>query len=437
MEYVTPMELNIGQTARCTNIVTEFSASSKAPANALRGCARSRFGARERGLSLVELMISLLLGAMVTMGVIQLFVANSKTHTLLVGQSRMQESARFALEFMGRAIRTAGYRGCYSGVDRLYSVPDVVTNPTFDPALTTINYEFNVLVPIVGYEGAGGGWIPAIDGDLPNSYPTEDENVHVLDTSGFGAGNGVDHETIQAGTDIVTLRGISSNSYLLAADMGSLVAPVVLVDDDPTEALDFDDDHLVVISDCDKSSVFRITGAPGRAGGTITLNHGVGDFDEPRNEVTNIHSTQRYMQVDSALAAIESKTFYIAASEGVNNDGNPVLSLWRKVGVNAPVELVEGVEDLQVLYGQDIDGDGVPNHYVTAQDIVSEIVTIRVAVVVNSVDNVDATSQPTQGCTITRRDPAGELEDVDVCIDGGAVDGLLRRSFTQTVMLRN
>ena len=62
------------------------------------------------GFSLVELMISLALGSVVTAGVVQLFVANSETHTLVNGQSRMQESARFALEFIGREVRQAGYR---------------------------------------------------------------------------------------------------------------------------------------------------------------------------------------------------------------------------------------------------------------------------------------------------------------------------------------
>lgn len=393
-----------------------------------------RFGGRSRGLSLVELMISLMLGAFVTAGVIQLFVANSATHTLLVGQSRMQESARFALEFLGRAIRTAGYKGCYSGVDRLYSVPDAITSP----AGTNINYEFNILTAIEGYDGVGGGWLPLIGGSVPNSSPTADADVHVLNTSGFGAGNGVDHQIVQLGTDIITLRSVSANGYLLNADMGSLTAPVVLVDPDPAQALEFADDHLVVISDCAKSTVFRVTGEPTRGGGTISVAHTRGDFDVPLNEVAEIHERERYFAEDAELAAIETNTFFIAPSEGFNNDGKPVLSLWRKTSLNVPVELVEGVEDLQVLYGVDQTGDGTPNHYVGAQDIGGNaVVTIRAAVVVNSVDNVGATVLPTQGCTITKRDSDGNLEDIDVCLDGAAYDGLLRRSFSQTVKLRN
>ena len=70
-----------------------------------------------KGFSLVELVIALALGSVVTAGVVQLFVANSETHNLLVGQSRMQESARFALDFIGRQVRQAGYRGCFAAGD--------------------------------------------------------------------------------------------------------------------------------------------------------------------------------------------------------------------------------------------------------------------------------------------------------------------------------
>ena len=63
-----------------------------------------------RGFSIVELLIAMVLGSIVIIGIVQLFVANSATYKVLVGQSRMQESARFSLEFIGRDVRRAGYR---------------------------------------------------------------------------------------------------------------------------------------------------------------------------------------------------------------------------------------------------------------------------------------------------------------------------------------
>ncbi|MFB3103489.1 MAG: PilW family protein, partial [Pseudomonadales bacterium] len=51
---------------------------------------------RRTGFSLVELMISLALGVVVAAGLVQLFVDSARTYTLVSGQSRMQESARYA-----------------------------------------------------------------------------------------------------------------------------------------------------------------------------------------------------------------------------------------------------------------------------------------------------------------------------------------------------
>ena len=128
---------------------------------------------RQKGLSLVELMVALTLGSVVTVGVVQLFVANSQTYKLLVGQSRMQESARFTLEFIGRAAHSAGYKGCYSTND------GVIT--TLDPP-TNIPYEFELRVGVLGYDGAAGTWNPSVTSSgisttLPSSVGATDSNV--------------------------------------------------------------------------------------------------------------------------------------------------------------------------------------------------------------------------------------------------------------------
>lgn len=68
--------------------------------------------ARQQGLSLIELMIALVLGTLLTLGVVQLFVSNSQTYRLNEANARVQESGRMGLEMMTRAVRGAGYYGC-------------------------------------------------------------------------------------------------------------------------------------------------------------------------------------------------------------------------------------------------------------------------------------------------------------------------------------
>ena len=70
------------------------------------------------------------------------------------------------------------------------------------------------------------------------------------------------------------------------------------------------------------------------------------------------------------------------------------LALWQKVGSAGPVELIQGVEDLQVLYGIDTtlnDGIANPNRYVPFDSVpldVGQIVAVRATITVNSVDVV-------------------------------------------------
>lgn len=63
----------------------------------------------ERGFSIVELMIALLLGVILLGGVIQVFLSSRQTYSANEAMSRMQENGRFALEFIARSARLAGY----------------------------------------------------------------------------------------------------------------------------------------------------------------------------------------------------------------------------------------------------------------------------------------------------------------------------------------
>jgi type IV pilus assembly protein PilW len=87
--------------------------------------------------------------------------------------------------------------------------------------------------------------------------------------------------------------------------------------------------------------------------------------------------------------------------------GDPAL--FRSVdGVSQ--ELVEGIEDLQILYGQDTDNDDVPNYYVDAASItdMAEAVSVRFTLIARTLE-------------------AGLAANEDT----------ISRAFTSTVTLRN
>ena len=65
-----------------------------------------------KGLSLVELMISLLVGSIITAGVVQLYSANSETYRLVAGQSYAR-IGKIRFGFIERDVQKAGNMGCF------------------------------------------------------------------------------------------------------------------------------------------------------------------------------------------------------------------------------------------------------------------------------------------------------------------------------------
>ncbi|MAB23301.1 MAG: hypothetical protein CMK78_02800 [Pseudomonadales bacterium] len=65
-----------------------------------------------RGFSLVELLIAMALGLMLTLGVLDVCLATKESFVLQQRSAAMQENARFLLSRMAQDIRQAGQLGC-------------------------------------------------------------------------------------------------------------------------------------------------------------------------------------------------------------------------------------------------------------------------------------------------------------------------------------
>lgn len=68
--------------------------------------------ARQRGFSLVELMVAMTLGLTLVLGVSQLFLASKRSFVLQQHLAAVQENARFVLTRISRDLRQAGVFGC-------------------------------------------------------------------------------------------------------------------------------------------------------------------------------------------------------------------------------------------------------------------------------------------------------------------------------------
>ncbi len=373
------------------------------------------FKTLQKGLSLVELMISLAVGSIITVGIVQLFGANSETYNVMMGQSRMQESARFALDFISRDIQKAGYRGCFSNNEQMKVN---INNPDLNTP-----YEFDLREAVRGYNAAGVDiWSPALT-ELPNIDDPGSEFVN---------GTGIDLGEVITGTDVLTLRNAVQQDVevRLAVNNTPQTDPLIVISPpDGVAGLGFGELDLALVHDCEKATIFHVTDIDDTTNApNITLQHTL--LTDPWANADNFLAIKNIFEDDAYVSGIETNIYFIAPGTGMNNVGETPLSLWRKAGTSAPVELVEGIEDLQVLFGVSTDGDSTPNQYLLANEVLDwkEVTMIRVTVVANTIDDVGGSSTPTHGCTVQQ------------CLEGepaNGVDGLMRRAFTQTVKLRN
>ena len=62
-------------------------------------------------------MVALAIAAILLLGLSQIFVGSKNVYRLQEGMSRVQENARFVLQYMESNVRMAGYMGCGNDVD--------------------------------------------------------------------------------------------------------------------------------------------------------------------------------------------------------------------------------------------------------------------------------------------------------------------------------
>ena len=77
-----------------------------------------------------------------------------------------------------------------------------------------------------------------------------------------------------------------------------------------------------------------------------------------------------------------------SATSDTDRNGVRNPSLWRIIGAGAPQELIEGIEAMQILYGEDTDGDRLVNAYVKADAVTNwnNVISVTFAMLIRSVE---------------------------------------------------
>ncbi len=256
----------------------------------------------QKGLSLVELMVAIVIGLLLVAGVTQLFANNRLLYSAHENQSRIQENARYTLQVLTEAIQRAGYMGCATR-----NASDIINTLSNTPVFTE-RFEDS----IQGNRAVGGSWSPPPDSSISSPL---------------------------TGNDIITVRtGIGSSMRVLAHNSA-------------TQRIELGSNHglengnIVMVSDCINAVILRVADVDG-------------------NNITYDNSIELQLDISSAqITRMVTRSFYIRT----NPDG--FHALYERINNESPQELVSGIENLQILYGEDTNQDGSVDVYVPANAV--------------------------------------------------------------------
>lgn len=90
----------------------------------------------QRGLTLIELMIAIALGLFVVMTAIGLLIASKAAYVVQDQHAHVQETGRYAIEILARAVRQAGYENWNDGAAPAFSSTSLGANVVGMDAMT-------------------------------------------------------------------------------------------------------------------------------------------------------------------------------------------------------------------------------------------------------------------------------------------------------------
>jgi len=370
---------------------------------------------RNRGFSLVELLISITLGLLLIAGLIQLFASSKVTFNTTEAAARIQENGRFSLEVLKRELREAGTHGfCAAKLDiinHLDTTCGSVGKDLYDPDR-----------PLVGWEYGGTG--PGDSFTLPVNLDPAATAIAPSDWLS-SADSGTDlpvllQNRVLPGSDVLMLRRLEPIPGVTGALVNDPSSNTISLNTAPGPAAD---GALLLVTNCATGvDLFQNVAAPA----ATAFQSGGSCFNDVDWSTAYDESMQAFRVVTLAYYVGENSRgepslFRLDMTQGVDNANNPQFE-----------ELVEGVDNMQVLYGFSQaapagDGQSV-NNWLAASDLPDDgweqVIAVRVALSLSSPDRADADTT----------DVTFDLAGTDITLRG---DGRLRQPFSTTVALRN
>ncbi|MFW9082622.1 PilW family protein [Pseudomonas sp. P2757] len=117
----------------------------------------------QRGFGLIELLITLALGLIVVLGVVQIFIAAKNTYISQNSAAAMQEDARFVLSKMIQEIRMVGMFGCLGTITDSSATGDFYAAQLAPISWDNANLKLTLVTADVGSSGGTPTWTVVSD----------------------------------------------------------------------------------------------------------------------------------------------------------------------------------------------------------------------------------------------------------------------------------
>lgn len=356
-------------------------------------------------MTLVEVMVAITLSLILLSGVMQIFLSSKHTYLMNEELSRLQENGRLVLDLLAHDVRMIGYQGCADPEDIPASIY-ANSPPTIDLVDTALG----------GSEIGSSVWDPAGPSQLPTTVTDENGNSFTLanlpsantDLIITQFANPVDAQSTTSATDVTADISLTQNPGGFATD------------------------DVLVISDCDSVDMFRASEVV-EDSGTFTISH------------ASTHNSQaafsKQYAAGSRVFHFESNVYFIAparnadGSAKTNSRGSAINALYRADVDGNLISLVEGVDNMQILYGERLSAGNV--HYLRADNTdldMNKVDSVKIGLLMSTIEGVtDADDTNVYTVAGTDISPAGTT--------GAAVtyplDRRVRRVYTATINLRN
>lgn len=284
----------------------------------------NKLSVTQRGFSLIEIMIAMVLGIFMIAGIGKIYSGSRQTNSMQEALSQIQESGRYALNLIAQEIRPVGFQGC----PNLTSVIPENRIKNSPPVINLAN-------AIIGYDYAGGS------------------------ISGYTVPSGV-----KSDTSILTLQRGGGCSDFLSSSMGGDSTVNLSTSND----CGFEADDILVVSDCKKTDVFIASSGSGSIG-----------HDASFNTIANF---SKAYDIDAEVIKFYLREYYI------KDDSLYRRSVYYEGGVrkNRDSQIAEGVEDMEIKYGVKVNNNKLT--YVSAGDVAQwdQVISVIVKLSLISVD---------------------------------------------------